>query len=470
MPHGVLIIEDEEVFAKNVKRYLEREDYEVWVAPTGKEGLHQFDEFKPDLVLLDLNLPDIHGLEVLQRIRERDASVKVLVITAHGGVQVAVDAMKAGAWDYVAKPVALSELKLTIDKAVGQERMEERLSYYQERQARESGLAALRGESAAMVDLRRRITQLLDAERRVADQQLPAVLIRGETGTGKELVARAIHFDGVRSKQPFVEVNCAAMPAHLIESELFGHERGAFTDARERKIGLVEAAHGGTLFLDEIGDLDLPVQVKILKLMEDRIVRRLGSVRDRKIDVRFITATHRPLEELVRDGQFRSDLYFRLRVVTLEVPPLRARGEDAIVLAEHFLQTQGQRYGKPDLRFSRRARELIQRHAWPGNVRELKNVIEQAILAAEGDTIEEANLYLPTLTSQRGADGAGRGAETLDGLALDELERRAIAQALDRCGGNVSRAARVLGITRDRLRYKLDKHGLRTAAVAAEED
>jgi len=470
MGSGVLIIEDEAVFAKNVKRYLERnQDYEVHVAGTAREGLRQLDDFAPDLVLLDLNLPDRHGFEVLQAVRERDASIKVIVITAHGGVQVAVEAMKAGAYDFLSKPVALDALKLLVDKALGQERLEERLSYYRRREADASGLAQIRGSSPAIEQMRRRVAQLLEAERRMSDNELPAVLIHGETGTGKELVARAIHFDGVRSRQPFVELNCAAIPSHLLESELFGHERGAFTDARERKLGLVEAAHGGTLFLDEIGDLEPAVQVKLLKLLEDRTVRRVGSVRDRKIDVRFITATHRALEDLIQAGQFRSDLYYRLRVVAIEVPPLRERGRDILDLAEHFLSVHRQRYQKTELRFSERAHQSLMQHAWPGNVRELKNVIEQAVLTTVTPQIDAGDLLLPQVGAAALRDGGDHSSvqttpQAGGGATLGEVERQMIASAVERCGGNVTRAARVLGISRDTLRYKIEKLGLRHAA------
>src|SRR5215475_494878 len=392
MARGILLIEDEQVLAKNIKRYLERQGYETLLAETAAEGIRLFNQSEVDLVLLDLNLPDRHGLKVLDDLRQRNSRVIVVCMTGHGSVKTAVEAMKGGACDYLTKPIVLSELKILIDKAFGQERLEGALNYYNLRAGVAPSLDSLIGESPVMVQLRERIGAIVEAERNLVDGTPPAVLIRGETGTGKELVARALHIEGSRRNAPFIELNCAALPMQLLESELFGYERGAFTDAKERKIGLVESAHGGTLFLDEIGDIEIPVQLKLLKVLEDRQVRRVGGVRDRVVDVRFISATNRPLEELIRLGKFRSDLYYRLRVVTIDVPPLRARTGDAELLARHFLAMHERRYGRSRMRFSDRALERIRNHTWPGNVRELCNAVEQAILSTPDDVIEEQNL------------------------------------------------------------------------------
>jgi DNA-binding NtrC family response regulator len=443
MTLAVLIIEDEETLARNLVRYLQRQGFDARSAPTAAEGLRAFAEFGPDVVMLDLNLPDASGLTVLARIRARDAAAKVIVMTGHGSVETAVEAMKAGAFDYIGKPVVLAEVRILVEKAAGQERMEGTLSYYRGRDARGAGAAAILGDSPPVVALRQRVGRLLEAERNMRDGQPPAVLIRGETGTGKELVARALHFDGPRHEGPFIELNCSTLPAHLLEAELFGHERGAFTDAKERRIGLVEAAQGGTLFLDEIGDIEPAVQVKLLKLLEDRMVRRIGAVRDRQVDVRFISATHRDLEALVREGRFRADLFYRLRVIEMEVPPLRARGADVLMLARHFLGESGRRYGKPALRLDAAAAAAIAGHPWPGNVRELRNAMEQAALSTDGEEVGAANLALAPLSR-------AMSMETLPGM-----ERELIERALERTGGNVSRAARDLGISRDTLRYRL---------------
>ncbi len=443
MSLAVLIIEDEETLARNLVRYLQRQGFDARSAPTAKAGLAAYAEFGPDVVMLDLNLPDGSGLDVLAQIRARDGAAKVIVMTGHGSVATAVEAMKAGAFDYIGKPVVLGEVRILVEKAAGQERMEGALSYYRGRDARGAGAAAILGDSAPVVALRARIARLLEAERHMQGGQPPAVLIRGETGTGKELVARALHFDGPRHDAPFIELNCSTLPASLLEAELFGHERGAFTDARERRIGLVEAAQGGTLFLDEIGDIEPAVQVKLLKLLEDRTVRRIGAVRDREVDVRFVSATHRDLEALVREGRFRADLFYRLRVVEMEVPPLRARGEDVLLLARHFLAESGRRYGKPGLALDAAAAAAVVRHPWPGNVRELRNAMEQAALSADGAEVGVANLALAPVSR-------ALSRETLPGM-----ERELIERALERSGGNVSRAARELGISRDTLRYRL---------------
>ena len=475
MSHGVLLVEDEATLARNIQRYLHREEFEVRIAGTLKEGWKEYEGFGPDIVLLDLALPDGNGLDLLGRIRNRDPRTKVIILTGHGTVQTAVEAMKAGAWDYLAKPVALGELKLLLDKALGQGRLEETLSYYQGREKRESGLGAIIGASPAIAQMKSQVASLLEAERGMsAGDAPPAVLIRGETGSGKELVARALHYDGRRAAGPFIELNCSALPSQLVEGELFGNERGAFTDAREKRIGLVEAAHGGTLFLDEIGDLEPAVQVKLLKLLEDRTVRRLGAVRERRVDVRFVAATHRPLEQLVREGSFRADLYYRLSVVRVEVPPLRSRGEDALLLADHFLAQQGRRYGKPGLRLDEAARALVRRHRWPGNVRELRNAMEQAALSAGTDgVVRPANLAIVAADAAAPQPIMPAGASAAPILAevqpLPQMERDSLVRALERTAGNVSRAARMLGISRDTMRYRMAKHGLETGNGAGQE-
>jgi len=468
MTIGVLIVEDEVVLAKNMARYLARHGCDVRTAGDGVEAIRLFEGFKPDVVLLDYNLPGTNGLEILKRMRAIDSQVRSIVITAHGNVRVAVEAMKAGAQDYLSKPVALDELKLVIDKIVGQQRIEGALTYYRGRGAETSGLDKIIGQSPVMQKMRQRVAQLLEAERNMVEGAAPPVLITGETGTGKELVARALHFDGARRVQPFVEINCSAIPAHLVESELFGHERGAFTDARERKLGLVESAHGGTLFLDEIGDLDQAVQVKLLKLLEDKVVRRVGSVRDQTVDIRIVTATNRPLDQMVREGKFRADLLFRLRVISVELPPLRDRGDDIVLLAGHFLAEHGHRYGKPDLRMNGDVSDLLLRHSWPGNVRELRNAIEQAVLLSSGGVIEPNQFPFQVPCSFAAAcdarnariDPAAVEIVRGGGIRLEDVERDLIARALAKSSGNVTTAARSLGVSRDTLRYRIRKHGL----------
>ncbi|HGG59087.1 MAG TPA: sigma-54-dependent Fis family transcriptional regulator [Gammaproteobacteria bacterium] len=462
MGHGILIVEDEAILAKTVARYLRKHGFDVRTASDGHAGIEDVKSYQPDAVLLDFNLPGgMNGLEVLKRIQAIDSSIKIVMITGQGNTRLAVDAMKAGAYDYLSKPLALSELKLLLERAIGQQRTEGQLSYFHGRDASRSDIDRIVGESHAMLDLKQRIARIIDAGRRLSDGPLPAVLISGETGTGKELVARALHYGGPRAKQAFVELNAAAMPQQLVESELFGHEKGAFTDARERKLGLVEAANGGTLFLDEVGELDLAIQAKLLKLLEDRKVRRLGSLRDTRTDIQIVTATNRSLQEMVHDGGFREDLLFRLNTLTIHIPPLRDRLEDVPLLAGHFLEQMTRKYAKPDLHLAENTLGALTTYHWPGNIRELRNRIEQAVLLCEGSEIGVACLNLPTTTPHSnathrpGADHAAGAPST-----LPDVEKEMIEQTLKAVGGNVSKAARQLGITRDRLRYRLKKYGL----------
>ena len=390
-------------------------------------------------------------------------------MTGHGSETVAVEAMKAGAHDYLIKPVILGELKLRLEKLVGEEHREEELTYHRKKVAAEGGLDHLIGNSAPMAALKTAIRQLLAAEADLDDDDLPAVLITGETGTGKELVARALHFEGQRRDAPFVELNCSTIPGDLLEAELFGYERGAFTDAKQRKLGLIEAAAGGTLFLDEIRDIDARVQIKLLKLLEDRTVRRLGSVREQKANIRIVTATNRDLELAVREGSFRADLLFRLRIVHFDLPSLRARGRDVLLLAEHYLDLHRRRYRKSQLRFSAEAERAMLLYSWPGNVRELRNLIEQAVILASGTMVEPVDLRLTsTLAAPApGSEGAPEdaGAETAGtedaALNLAEVERDLLVRALAQTHGNVTQAARLLGVSRDTLRYRIDKHALK---------
>ncbi len=462
MNGAILIIEDETVLAKNMRTYLERHEYEVECAETAEDGIARLERFAPDAVVLDFNLPGMDGLQALERIRAQCPSTPVIMVTGHGSVETAVEAMKAGALDFLTKPVPLAKLGMLLQRATSERRKDSALAYYRQRDGEGADLSTLRGESPGMQRLHALLRQLLRSEEQLRDGEAPAVLVRGETGTGKELVARALHFNGPRRDKPFVELNCAALPAQLLESELFGHERGAFTDARERKLGLVETAEGGTLFLDEIGDMEQPLQAKLLKLLEERTVRRLGSVREQRVDVRIVAATHRPLDQLVREGRFRADLYFRLRVVQLELPPLRERGDDVLLLARHFVAHHAARYGRPAPSFTPDAERALQAHAWPGNVRELRNLLEQAVLLARGHTIDAEDLGLRDELPLPAARSADTAPGALGSRTLPEMEREALAQALARAGWNVSRAARELGISRDTLRYRIDKHGLAT--------
>jgi|CXWL01.1.fsa_nt_gi DNA-binding NtrC family response regulator len=468
---AVLIIDDEPTLVKNIRAYLQRHGYETDAAGSAEEGLEKLDRFRPDVVLLDFHLPGANGLEALASIRTRHPEAKVVMITGHSSVKVAVDAMKAGAHDYLAKPIVLGELQILLERLAGQERLEQALDYYQRRDSHGAGLAEMVGECDGIRDLKDTISRLLQSEERMSSGTPPAVLVTGETGTGKELVARALHYAGPRAERPFIELNCASIPSQLLESELFGHERGAFTDARTRRAGLAETAHGGTLFLDEIGDTEPSLQAKLLKLIEDKTVRRLGSVRDMVVDVRIVAATHQPLEERIKENRFRADLFYRLRGVQLRVPALRERGEDILRLARHFLAKHRERYTGPKLRFSPAAESALLQHSWPGNVRELRNVVEEAALLVNGEVIEPAQLGacalspvpVPPPEAARIAAVAPVAAQEAfpeQGIDLEQVERRLVEQALRKAEWNVTRAARLLGLTRDTLRYRIDKFKL----------
>jgi len=474
MSRAVLIIEDEAILAKTMAKYLGSRGYDVRTVSSGPDGLQSLAAFLPDAVVLDFNLPGgLDGLEMLKRIQSFDPGIKVIMVTGQGNVRLAVDAMKAGAYDYLGKPLVLSELELLLDRALEQSRTEEQLSYFHDREATCSSIDQIIGDSPAIRQMKTQLARIIEAGGRLQSGPPPAVLIVGETGTGKELVARALHFGGARAAGPFVELNVATIPSHLVESEIFGYERGAFTDARERKIGLVDAANGGTLFLDEIGELEQATQAKLLKLLEDRTVRRLGSVRDHAVDIQIVSATNRSLPAMVAAGRFREDLYYRLNTVTIEVPPLRERGEDVLRLAGHFVSLFGAKYGKPGLVLEAAAEAGIRAHTWPGNVREMRNVMEQAVLYCAGRQIQSADLGLPRAALVPAATaaaanaplsgaplGMGGGLAGSANATLDAVERDLIARALQEVDGNVSKAARRLGITRDRLRYRIDKYGL----------
>jgi two-component system response regulator AtoC len=459
MPGLVLIVEDESLLARNMKTFLERRGYEAETVDTVAKGFARYNELHPDAVLVDHNLPDATGLSLIGDIRKTDRWTKLVMITAYGGVDVAVAAMKSGADDYLTKPVSLDEIAMVVDKLLLQSRLEGSVSYFRARERQQSGLQRILGNSRPIMELKQRIHFLIAAERSASDKSEPGppVLILGETGVGKELVARALHYDGPRGEQPFIAVNCAALPEQLVESELFGHERGSFTGANAKSIGLFQAADGGTLFLDEIGELSLPQQAKLLKAIEDKIIRPVGSVRDRSVNVRFIAATNAAIEERSRQAEFRSDLLYRLNTVTIEVPPLRKRGDDIILLAESFITECHRRYARSKVMLTADAKAALLRHPWPGNVRELCNVVEQACLMCARDAIEASDLNLRDLPPILRDAAMGSSDQT----SLIDVERAAIIDALRQHTGNVTLAARKLGISRDTLRYRMEKYALR---------
>ena len=459
----VLIVDDERTLARAVKAFLAEAGYEAEVADDGERALALVQTLRPDVVFTDVRLPGMSGIDLLRRIREFDPAIPVIIMTAYGTIEGAVEAVKLGAFDYMKKPVDLEELKLLADRARENAMLREELSYYRRRAANEVPLPGLLGQSPA-------ILAVMDQVRQVAElDETPPVLITGETGTGKGLVARSLHQLSRRSGKPFIEVNCTALPANLMEAELFGHERGAFTDAKESKLGLFEAAEGGFIFLDEVGDLELSLQGKLLRAIEERTVRRVGGIRDRRIDVRILAATNRNLERQVQQNLFRKDLYFRLAVILLHLPPLRERGADIALLAEHFLRRFSSKYGKGTRRIDDRARQALMDYPWPGNVRELSHVIERAVLWSRNHilTVDDLSLAAPVQ-----ATGNSDGTAVISpqetpappaepaGSDLTQWERSLIERAMRESGGNQTKAAQRLGITRDTLRYRLKKFGL----------
>jgi two-component system response regulator AtoC len=456
MTPSVLVVEDERILADAVSDYLARHGFEPAVAGSAEAALEHLAGGDVDLVVLDYRLPGMDGLEALGRIKQAAPAAEVVMLTAHGSVKAAVAAMRAGAFDYLTKPVDLEELAVVLGKASEHARLQRELRYWQDAGRQGDPRARIVGESPATRQLRTQVERLASLE------GAPPLLITGETGTGKGLVARTIHDLSARTERPFVEINCAAIPSTLLESELFGHERGAFTDARAAKPGLFEAADRGTLFLDEIGAMPLDVQVKLLKVIEDHSVRRLGAVRAKAVDVRIVAATNADLDLATESGEFRMDLLYRLKVLTLALAPLRARPEDILPLARHALGRMAHAYRRPK-RLAPAAEARLLEHPWPGNVRELTNLMERVVLLHDGEEIgpDELGLRISAVAADVAIDAGGVRVDFSRGAVnLLELERTLIAQALAAAQGHRRRAAELLGISTETLRYRMEKHGL----------
>jgi two-component system response regulator AtoC len=457
----LLVVEDELVLAKNIARYFERQGHEVDLAHDGNDGLELARLNPPDVAIVDFQLPGRDGLEVIRELRRGDEELRIVMITGHGSITVAVEAMKAGSMDLLTKPLSLASLDQVVQRALKERAGRTELRYLRERENQHASIQSLVGECAQMLELRDLIQAVAQSEP-TDGSPAPAVLIQGETGTGKELVARACHLASPRASGPFIEVNCAALPASLMEDELFGHEKGAFTDARTRKIGLVEAADGGTLFLDEIGELELTLQAKLLRVLEDLKVRPIGGLHDRKVNVRIVAATNRELAGEAEAGRFRSDLVYRLSVFQVRIPPLRERGDDVLLLAREFLQRLAKRYGRAPLTLDEGAVAALSAYHWPGNVRELRNCMERAVLMQRGPQLRAEDLGLAPAAARPQAQAAAVEPAAAPS-SLDALERKHLLDALEANHWNVSLSARALQISRDTLRYRMAKHGLQRA-------
>lgn len=448
----VLIIDDEKLVRWSLQQKLAREGYEVESAPSGEEGLNLIREDGFDLVLLDLRLPGIDGVQVLQEIKRLEKEVAVVVLSADTGIQRAVECVRLGAHNYLCKPFEFEEVRVALEKAREALKLRREVTRMRTKQRRMFGLENLVGQSPQMKAVRELIAK-------IAESDATTVLIDGENGTGKELAARAIHFGSARANQPFLDINCSALTETLIESELFGHERGAFTDAKTTKKGLFELADGGTLLLDEIGDMKLTMQAKLLRVLETRHFRRVGGVQDIGIDVRVIALTNRNLEETVARGEFRQDLLYRLKVISVRMPNLRDRREDIEGLASHFIESFAQEFKKPVKQLSPEALAAMQNYAWPGNVRELRNVIERSVILEKDPVILPKHLPIEICAGAK-RNGRFRFELPPDGLALVDVERELVVQAIDRAVGNQTRAAELLGIERDALRRRMQKFNL----------
>ena len=446
----VLIIDDEPLIRESVTGALGDEGFQTSEADSGAQGWRRFQSDRPDIVLLDLRLGDVDGLELLKRIRQDAPEVKVILISAHGSFESAVAAMKLGAYDFIKKPFELDEMVATVRNAARTNALEHRVAYLAAQEKKRGGGAPFLYEDPVMA---RRLEEI----RLVAASPLPTVLVMGESGTGKQAVARMLHDQSTRAVSPFVELNCSAIPESLVESELFGHERGAFSDARERKPGLVEIADGGTLFLDEIGDLGLNAQAKLLTFLEQRTFRRVGATTTRKVDARVVAATNRNLESMVAANTFRQDLYYRLNTIIVRLPPLRDRRRDIAPLVMHFLAESARELGRRYAAVAPEAMKILERYHWPGNVRELRSIITRAVLLKDAEVLQAEQLPVELITTvlaspapaEPGASD-GRGIPTLEDLELGHIRR-----VLELCGGNRTLAAQHLGITRQTLSKKI---------------
>ncbi len=455
-PARILVVDDEKLIRWSVGERLQRGGYEVLAAESGEQALDVVAASAPDLMLLDVRLPGMDGLTTLQRALALHPEVTVLMMSAHSTVDLAVEAMKRGALDFLVKPFPFQSLDAAVDRALQTARTRRQIAALtSERRTGTAALGALVGSSVAMVGVRSMVSRL-------AASDATTVLIEGESGAGKEVVARAIHFESARAERTFMQVNCAALPEHLLESELFGHERGAFTDAHSQKRGLFESAEGGSVMLDEIGDLPAGGQAKLLRLLENKTFRRVGGVTELHADVRVLAATNVNLEERVAEGRFRADLFFRLNVVRIALPRLREHAEDVPLLAAHFIARFNQEMKREVKGVTPAAMDALCSYHWPGNVRELRNVVERAfILHATADDIRPEHLppELHRSLPERRPQGTAPHVPE-EGIVLQDVERKLIAEAMERASGNQSRAARLLGISRDTLRYRLKKHDM----------
>ena len=466
----ILVVDDDQVIRWTLREALQSWGFATVEADSAAEAVKQFQAELPAGVLLDIDLPDGSGLDVLREIKREHPEAIAIMITGNVQIDNTISALRGGAYDFIGKPINLEELRVTLRNAIETRQLRREVAQVRKERAREFNFSQIVGESPAM-------KKMLSLAAKVAESEVSSVLLQGESGTGKDLVAKAIHYGSQRAEGPFVAVNCAALPATLIESELFGYEKGAFTDAKARKEGLFEQAEGGTLLLDEIGELELSLQAKLLRVLEEGAFRRVGGLKDIPLDVRVLAASNRDLKTESEAGRFRLDLYYRLSIIQIDIPPLRERGDDVLLLSQHYIDSIGARLRRNKVNgLSPEVQKVFRHYEWPGNVRELRNVIERALILEDTDKITTEYLPGGLLAPARIAQTATAGgdAETItrfvlpqEGLSLDEAELSFVKQAIERSGGNQTRAAELLGISRDQLRYRLKK--LEEAQIAGPE-
>ena len=453
----ILVVDDEHLIRWTLQKNLEKAGYGVILAETGEEALQKIREESPDLALLDINLPGMDGFEVLEKALQIDQSIIPIMITAFEDVDCVVKAMKFGAFDYIAKPFDFNKVQLSINKALETHRLKREVKHLRQERKGRSGFHNIVGASPEM-------RKILEMTEKVANTDAATVLIQGESGTGKEMIAQAVHDLSKRGNMPFITLNCPGVPEHLLENELCGHEKGAYTDAYGLKKGLLEMADGGALFLDEIGDMGQGMQAKILRLIEQKTFRRMGGVKDIHVDIRIITATNKDLRKLMAEGKFREDLFYRINIIALRIPALRERREDILPLVKHFVDKYNEDFHKTIREMSKEVEHFFMAYDWPGNVRELKNVIERAMILGEGDTLLLEHLPMEIVGGNQEQIMTGLRLPP-EGISMDKLEEALVREALKMTGGNQTKAARLLGISRDSLRYRMQKFGIETTAA-----
>jgi two-component system, NtrC family, response regulator AtoC len=459
----ILIVDDDRFVRMALDEALRSWNYATVEAGTVAEAKRVFAAEEPRVILLDIDLPDGSGLDVLNDIKTESPETIVVMITGSVDVPNTIAALRGGAYDFIGKPVKLEELRVTLRNAIETRELRREVRHARVERSRGFSFSEIIGESNTL-------KKAIELAVRVAASDVMSILLQGETGTGKDLFARAIHYASARADKPYLAINCAALPATLIESELFGYEKGAFTDAKARKEGLFEQAQGGTIFLDEIGEMEAPLQAKLLRVIEEATFRRVGGLKDLPLDVRIVAASNRDLKKTSENGEFRLDLYFRLSVIQIDIPPLRARGDDVLLLAKHYIDRVNlKRRGKQLKGLAPEVERLFRGYRWSGNVRELRNVIERASILEDGDVVSTTHLPVD-LVGGNGAAGSGSSGITLPvaGIPLETVELELAQQAMERTGGNLTQAAKLLDISRDQLRYKLRKSGVRDPETEAE--